>query len=149
MKTRWIYLLAGFAALTFAEHPNLKPYPETVEGKIRHVIELPEREDEQDVKVELIVGKTIVTDPVNAMRLGGSLERKTVKGWGYPYYEAEFGGMASTLMAPMPGTEDVERFVHLPGKLIRYNSRLPVVVYTPEGGQVKYRIWTAGELKEL
>jgi ecotin len=27
--------------------------------------------------------------------------------------------------------------------LIRYNSRLPVVVYVPEGVEVRYRIWRA------
>jgi serine protease inhibitor ecotin len=26
---------------------------------------------------------------------------------------------------------------------IRYNSRLPVVVYAPEGAEVRYRIWSA------
>jgi serine protease inhibitor ecotin len=26
---------------------------------------------------------------------------------------------------------------------IRYNTRLPVVVYAPEGVEVRYRIWSA------
>ena len=30
------------------------------------------------------------------------------------------------------------------GFLLRYNSRLPVVVYVPQGFDVRYRIWTAG-----
>jgi ecotin len=34
--------------------------------------------------------------------------------------------------------------------LIRYNSRLPLVVYAPEGVEVRYRIWTAApEMKEI
>ena len=34
--------------------------------------------------------------------------------------------------------------------LIRYNSRLPVVVYVPEGVEVRYRFWTAGpEVKAM
>ena len=28
--------------------------------------------------------------------------------------------------------------------LIRYNSRLPIVVYAPEGVEIRYRIWSAG-----
>ena len=28
-------------------------------------------------------------------------------------------------------------------RLIRYNSRLPVVVYAPEGVELRYRIWKA------
>jgi ecotin len=30
------------------------------------------------------------------------------------------------------------------GFLQRYNSKLPVVVYVPEGFQVRYRVWEAG-----
>jgi ecotin len=29
--------------------------------------------------------------------------------------------------------------------LIRYNSRLPIVVYVPEGVEVHYRVWQAGQ----
>jgi ecotin len=33
---------------------------------------------------------------------------------------------------------------------IRYNSRLPIMVYVPEGVEVRYRIWTAGaEIKAI
>jgi ecotin len=30
-------------------------------------------------------------------------------------------------------------------RLLRYNSKLPIVVYTPENIEVKYRIWQADE----
>jgi ecotin len=30
--------------------------------------------------------------------------------------------------------------------LINYNSKLPVVVYVPEGMDLKYRIWKAGKI---
>jgi ecotin len=29
--------------------------------------------------------------------------------------------------------------------LLRYNSKLPIVVYTPENVDVKYRVWKADE----
>ena len=53
--------------------------------------------------------------------------------------------MAGTLMAPLPGTPQVEKFVTLGGEpyLVRYNSRLPLVIYVPEGVEVRYRIWRA------
>jgi hypothetical protein len=40
----------------------------------------------------------------------------------------------------------VKRFITLGGEpyLIRYNSRLPVVVYALDGVEVRYRIWSAG-----
>jgi ecotin len=58
--------------------------------------------------------------------------------------------MAGTLMAVDPDAPRVDRFVTLGGEpfLIRYNSRLPVVVYVPEGVEVRYRIWSAGPALE-
>jgi ecotin len=54
--------------------------------------------------------------------------------------------MAGTRMAVDPNAPKVNRFVTLGGepRLIRYNSLLPVVVYAPEGVEVRYRIWSAG-----
>jgi ecotin len=39
----------------------------------------------------------------------------------------------------------VNRFVSLGGEpyLIGYNSRTPLVVYAPDGVEVRWRIWTA------
>jgi ecotin len=39
----------------------------------------------------------------------------------------------------------IDRFITLGGdpQLLRYNSRLPLVVYVPEGVEVRYRIWRA------
>ncbi len=46
-------------------------------------------------------------------------------------------------MAVNPSAPKLNRFVTLGGEpyLIRYNSRLPIVVYAPEGIEVRYRIW--------
>jgi ecotin len=60
--------------------------------------------------------------------------------------------MAGTRMAIDPNEPKVNRFIALGGEpyLIRYNSRLPVVVYVPEGVEVRYRIWTGGtEVKAM
>jgi ecotin len=51
-----------------------------------------------------------------------------------------------------PNAPKVDRFITLGGEpyLIRYNSRMPVVVYVPEGVEVRYRIWTtAAEMKAM
>jgi ecotin len=54
--------------------------------------------------------------------------------------------MAGTLMAVDPQAPKVKRFIPLGGEpyLIRYNSRLPIVVYVPDGVEVRYRLWTTG-----
>jgi len=49
-------------------------------------------------------------------------------------------------MAIDPNAPKVPRFVTLGGEpfLVRYNSRLPVAIYVPDGVEVRYRIWSAG-----
>ena len=148
MKTLLLPLLFVLT-LNAAEHKELKAYPPAEEGQVRHVIVVPYMANEDDLKVEVFVGKIFVTDSANAKHMGGTFERKVIEGWGYPYYEAETGPVASTLMMPMPGQENVKRFVHMGGEMIRYNSKLPIVIYTPEGVEVRYRIWTAGETQRV
>lgn len=134
-----------------ADHPELKPFPAAKEGQERYVIVLPhkERGEENSFKVELVVGKMMMTDGVNKVNLGGKIETKPLKGWGYTYYQVDKVGLAmSTRMAPRPGAKPVEKFVTMPPLQIRYNSRLPVVIFVPKGCEVRYRIWSAPEKLE-
>lgn len=129
-----------------AEHKELKAFPQAEEGMERLVIELPhkERGEEDSFKVELIPGKEVITDGVNHVRMGLSLKAVTLKGWGYTYYEVEGKPlMMSTLIGVPPGTKKVKKFVSGKSTLIRYNSRLPIVIYVPKGTEVRYRIWEA------
>jgi ecotin len=144
-------LLACLLALplfaTEEAEKNLKPFPAAKDGMIRHVIVLPhkERGEEDAFRVEIIVGQKVMGDSVNRMMMGGKIEEKDLEGWGFTYFVATPGAVAQTLMAPMENEAPVERFVTMPPKQIRYNSRLPIVVYTPGGMEVQYRIWSAGE----
>ena len=125
---------------------NMKAFPPAEAGMVRHVLDLPKQEDEMAFKVELVAGKTVEVDPANRYFFGGSIEAKNIDGWGFTkYMVSKLGPMAGTLMAAEPGTANVKRFVGIGREpyLIRYNSRLPVVVYAPEGVEVRYRIWSA------
>ena len=125
---------------------NMKAFPPADEGIVRYVLHLEPREDETMYRVELIVGKTVLVDEVNRYFLGGAIESEVIVGWGFTRYVVnELGPMAGTLMAVPPDAKKVLRFIGLGGEpyLIRYNSRLPVVVYVPEGAEVRYRIWSA------
>ena len=104
-----------------------------------------DRGEENAFKVELIVGKMMLTDGVNRMFLGGGkIAPKPLKGWGCTYYEVpRLGPAASTLIGVPPGTPKVEKFVTGSSQLIRYNSRIPIVVYVPQVAEVRYRIWSA------
>ncbi len=128
-------------------------FPPAAAGMVRHVLQLPKQADESGFKVELIVGKTVETDGANRYFFGGRIEEEAIKGWGYTrYVVGKLGPMAGTLMAVDPNAPKVARFVTLGDAphIIRYNSRLPVVVYVPEGVEVRYRIWTAGaEVKAI
>lgn len=128
---------------------ELKAFPAATAEQTRHVLVLPAQSNEEDLKVELLIGKTQTVD-CNHHRLGGELQRQTVQGWGYDYYVLPaFGPGVSTLMGCPAGSER-ESFVTIPQPdLLRYNSRLPVVIYTPKDAEVRYRIWRAGEVRGL
>jgi ecotin len=140
-------LLSSYFMPTMARsQDNMKAFPPAEEGMVRFVLQLPEREDESLVKVELIVGKTQWLDAPNRYSFGGKIEEQTIEGWGFPkYVVSELGPMIGTRIGVDPSVPKVERFISLSGEpfLIRYNSRLPVVVYVPKDVEVRYRLWTA------
>ena len=141
------------AAVAGQAADNLKAFPPAGEGMVRHVLQLPKQADESAWRVELIAGKTVQVDAINRYFFAGRIEKETVKGWGYTLYRiSALGPMAGTLMAVDPDAPKAARFVALGGEpyLVRYNSRLPVVVYAPEGVELRYRVWAAGaEVKDL
>lgn len=143
-------LVIGLNAISLpafgVEHPELKAFPPAKESMERFVIVLPhkERGEEDDFQVEIIVGKEMLTDGVNRVRLGNPIEPRVLSGWGYTYYEVAGSSVTvSTMMAPPPGAPMVATFVTAAPLLVRYNSRLPIVVYAPTGYEVRYRIWQA------
>jgi len=83
---------------------------------------------------------------------GAPVEKRTAQGWGFDYYVVgPFGQAASTMMACPPGEPKRREFVAaLTPELesLRYNSKLPLVIYAPTGAEVRYRIWTAGAVAD-
>ncbi|MGB6223384.1 ecotin [Haloferula sp.] len=143
---RLIPLLFLSLMSTVSSAPPLEAYPAAEKGMVRHVLQLPAEKDESLYKVELILGKTVKTDAANSYFFGGLIEARSIEGWGYSYHILEkIGPMAGTLMAAPPEAPKVERFIAIGGDpyLIRYNSKLPVVVYAPQGVEVRYRLWRA------
>jgi ecotin len=139
-----LVLFICFSAIATNAGDNMQAFPPPEKGQLRYVLQLPEQDDESLYKVELIVGRTVETDKTNQYFFGGNIIEETITGWGFPrYILKELGPMAGTLMAVDPNAPQVDRFIHLGGEpyLIRYNSRLPVVIYVPQGVEVRYRIW--------
>jgi len=143
-------LSAVLSAAEPAKYPDeasqwRKAYPAATAGQKRIVIHLDAQADESAWKIELSVGKVMETDGVNHLGGGAKIEEKNVEGWGYNFYEAKAqGGIFSTLIGVPPGAPKVTRFVTMASSgPVRYNSKLPVIVYVPEGLEVRYRLWKA------
>ena len=145
-------LLIVFALLLatplLGQNPDpMKAFPPPDPGMARFVWNLPQQPNENDYRLEIIVGKTVAVDEVNRHFFSGKLEEETIQGFGFTrFIVRDLGTMGGTLIASDPNKPNVPRFVTLAGApfLFRYNSRLPVVVYVPEGVTVQYRIWRAG-----
>jgi len=125
---------------------NIHMFPQSQEGFVRHVIEVPKTKNDNDHRVELLIGKTMLVD-CNKHSLRGKIENVTLKGWGYKYLEiSDIHNGPSTMMAcPEPKTEKFISLYMGQETLRRYNSRSPIVVYIPEGYELRYRIWNAEE----
>ncbi len=128
---------------TAKEVLNMRPYPAAEKGQKRHVIQLPQLADESTAKVELIVGRTMNID-CNHHFFSGKIEERTAEGWGYNYYVLKDLGQAASTLMGCSNKAQRSAFVPSPDQpLIRYNSKLPVVVYAPANVELRYRIWRA------
>ncbi|MBN9335816.1 serine protease inhibitor ecotin [Devosia sp.] len=138
-----------FTTGAIASSDDLKPYPEPTAEQVQHVIRLPPLDDEAAAKVEIIVGRTMTVD-CNQHFFGGEVEQKTAQGWGYDYYVLDsLSAGAATLMGCPEGSEH-EAFVRSSSEtLVRYNSKLPLVIYTPDDVEVRYRVWQAGDVQSV
>ena len=142
-------LLGGVPAAVLAAD-DLKPFPKPEDGYRRVVIRLPAVATPDDRRVELIFGKPMEVD-CNRHILSGLLTRKVAQGWGYDYFVlGNIRGPASTLMACPPDEPRKTAFVRIGlGRddaqhgWQRYNPKLPIVVYLPDGIELQYRIWSA------
>ncbi len=148
----FLLLILGFhfstTVLHAADHKELKAFPAAKAGMQRFVISLPhkERGEEDAFKVELLPGKMMVTDGVNQFRLGTRIESRPLKGWGYTYYEITGKETTMSTRVGVPaGSQSIKSFVSGQPLMIRYNSRLPIVIYAPKGQLVKYRVWKAND----
>lgn len=126
----------------------LSIWPQAEAGYKRVIIQLPSLPDEDLAKVELLPQQTMKTD-CNRILINGDMETKPLSGWGYEYYVlSKIYEPASTRMACIPPTLSSKAITiqtNLP--FLRYNSKLPIVVYIPKNIHLSYRIWSAGALQ--
>ena len=113
---------------------------------------MPEVSHPENIKVQLLVGKTVEVDARNLHFFGGKLDEVNIDGWGFTRYVLpSLGPLAGTRMAIDPSEPKVEKFVLIGGEapLLQYNSRLPIVVYVPEGCEVHYKLWKGDQMATI
>lgn len=119
---------------------DLYMYPSATDSLVRHIITLPPQMNEEDYKIEIYAGRVIEID-CNSHGFIGIFTEKDVEGWGYPYFEFNTNGQIWSTLIGCPESSLHDEFVHGESKLVRYNSRLPLVVYTPPTYTVRYKLW--------
>ncbi|PKG74298.1 ecotin [Shewanella sp. Choline-02u-19] len=130
-----------YSASNYVSQENSKMFPAPKEGQVQHILTLKTLENEADYMLEIQIGQTKMVD-CNKHGLSGKVIQKSVQGWGFSYYEVEsISAGPSTMMACFDQAL-TEKFLPITTDLkMRYDSRLPKVIYLPENSQVRYRIW--------
>lgn len=133
----------GTASPQYKAH-DLSMYPPESDSLNRHIIFLPIEENENLYRLEIWAGQLKMVD-CNKHQVSGNFVKKVVKGWGYPYYEFHSNqNHMSTLMA-CPDNTLTEKFIRSNSEHLRYNSKLPVVIYCPKELEIEYAIWSKND----
>ncbi|MBT1445470.1 serine protease inhibitor ecotin [Shewanella sp. JM162201] len=132
-----------YTAANYQPQEASKMFPAPTAGMVQHILTLPALDNEENYMIEVQVGQTKMVD-CNKHGLRGELKAVNLEGWGYTYYEvSEIAEGHSTMMACFDKAKQ-EAFVTIGGDhKLRYNSKLPLVFYIPEGAELKYRVWRA------
>lgn len=124
---------------------DLSMYPKAKTGYTQKVIKLNQLPNEDDYNVELFIGKKSSVDTCNNHFLIGNIEEKVVDGWGYNYYDFESDGQIAGTLMGCADNKKVTKLVYAQPTKINYNSKLPIVIYVPDGYSLEYRIWKAND----
>ncbi|KAB7530229.1 proteinase inhibitor [Flagellimonas olearia] len=126
---------------------DLSIFPKPEQGFKQMVIEVPHSDNDANKKIEFVIGKWMEVDSCNKHGLMGTLEEKNLEGWGYGYFVFDTEGhVMSTEMACLD-KEMVRKFISAQSKTVRYNGRLPIVIYVPKDCDVQFKIFqTEGDV---
>ncbi|MGN0003917.1 MAG: ecotin [Sphingobacterium composti] len=124
---------------------DLSIFPKPEAGYKKVVIEVPHSDKDNKKKIEFSVGKWMEVDGCNFFNLQGTLETKDLQGWGYNYYVFKTNGQVTSTMMGCPDAEKRNLFVTAQPEIVRYNGKLPIVIYVPEGYDVQFKIYKAEE----
>lgn len=149
-----IFLVLGVLALSISAHANkgvndLNVYPPVKKDQNRNVIVLEPKENEDDYRV-LITASIDGMQDCNTKSRSAKYTEKVVEGMQYPYYEVgKIGDVVTTLMGCSGVPKMGEIPINLSGNtILRYNSKLPIVVYASNGIKINSKIFKLEEIKK-
>lgn len=122
-----------------AKSPELKPFPEAEKGVTRFVVSLPERE--AGVSVEILAGKMMPQGGAQPTVLPGKVAAFHLKKERKTYYRVTGVVPGDGLgKSGEGGAKAGKRFVWVTPLRVPYDSSGPLVVYAPNGWDVRYRV---------
>lgn len=134
----------GVSAFVFSvqAEPTFAPFLEPSLSQARYVIQLPSEAHEQHLQVEVQIGKMLDID-CNHYAFGGELSERHLPGWGYDYFVFSDQHPLMSTEKACPNSQTHKAFVQAvdANRLLRYNSRLPIVIYVPKDMEVRYMLW--------
>ncbi|MGR5062066.1 ecotin family protein [Photobacterium sp. DNB22_13_2] len=139
MKKTFLTAALLFSAPHVFASENAEMFPE-MPGFTKHVIQLDAVEDENQTRRVQIIANSVMNVDCNIKALPMDIERRSLEGWGYSYYVLEKQtNYASTMMACEKEASDTNLQFH--SDLLRYNSKLPLVIYAQDDVKVDYSVW--------
>ncbi len=128
------------------EITKLENYPR-LNGFKPHLIKVPKKQNEDDLKLQVIPGKVLDVD-CNKHSLTGQIETKHLD-TGETYYVFLTNGQIVRTLMNCPDMTKRPMFVAGPSTFEQYNSTKPLVIYTPVDMQVKYLVWQGGQTYDV
>lgn len=135
-----IFMFLSLVSMLFAGNIDLFPKPN--DSQIKQVLHLKPLKDEGKKLVIINFAKKLKLDCNYYFFTDESLETKSLKGYGYPYYELN-GGQSLAGTKKLCQEKPIFKLVEFRKNIVSpYTSKLPFVIYTPKDVVVIYKIYT-------
>lgn len=145
MRKIFSLMLIFIGVNMFAQEQVGPKFPAADEGWIKHEIALPAYENESEYKLELRFFENKEVD-CNNHTLFGNLDEQVLDGWGYNFYVLKpkmfenTNAMISTMMFCEQAPTMKKVYFNI-AQVMDYNSKVPLVVYTPSNVELEYSTW--------
>lgn len=142
---RWMFMSLMLTVGVVAQEKdknNLYPLPQ--EGWEKVVVDLPLlKKGTSEYRVEFTVGFDMETDLCNPYSLIGEWAEYEVQNSELVYFIASTKGQVVKAMNECPNNKKKSQFVGVKSSFMIHTGQQPLVVYIPEGYQLRYRLWSA------